>query len=126
MKLDNLIKQYRLKFLEQNEIIKYFVEVFVHFQLSVANRGKSLEIVHDQLKFIRISRTVFPNRQKTRKPNEIVHKKFILSTEQYDFGPLVLGKDINKYVHQLSTKSIPRFSYISGYALVSIPAISKL
>ena len=41
-------------------------------------------------------RTVFPNRQKTRKPNEIVHKKFILSTEQYDFGPLVLGKDINK------------------------------
>ena len=41
-------------------------------------------------------RTVFPNRQKTRKPNEIVHKKFILSTEQYDFGPLVLGKDVNK------------------------------
>ncbi len=46
-------------------------------------------------------RTVFPNRQKTRKSNEIVHKKFILSTEQYDFGPLVLGKDINKYVNQL-------------------------
>jgi hypothetical protein len=121
-----LIKQYHLKFLEQNEIIKYFVEVFVHFQLLVANQGKSLEIVHDQLKFIRISRTVFPNRQKTRKPNEIVHKKFILSTEQYDFGPLVLGKDINKYVHQFSTKSISRFSYLSEYALVSIPAISKL
>lgn len=47
-------------------------------------------------------RTVFPNRQKTRKANEIVHKKFILSTEQYDFGPLVLGKDVNKYVDLLS------------------------
>jgi len=49
-------------------------------------------------KFFNIFSTVFPNRQKNRKPNEIVHKKFILSTEQYDFGPLVLGKDINKYV----------------------------
>lgn len=39
MKLDNLIKQYHLKFLEQNEIIKYFVVVFVHFQQLVENLG---------------------------------------------------------------------------------------
>ncbi len=39
MKLDNLIKQYHLKLLEQNEIIKYFVVVFVHFQQLVENLG---------------------------------------------------------------------------------------
>ncbi len=39
MKLDNLIKPYLLKFLVQNEIIKYFVEVFVLFQQLVENLG---------------------------------------------------------------------------------------
>lgn len=67
-------------------------------------------------------RTVFPNRQKTRKPNEIVHKKFILSTEQYDFGPLVLGKDINKirsgvYLSNLETLTIDNTSPMDVEAL---------
>ncbi|CAF3973374.1 unnamed protein product, partial [Rotaria sp. Silwood1] len=67
-------------------------------------------------------RTVFPNRQKTRKPNEIVHKKFILSTEQYDFGPLVLGKDINKirtgiYSNNIETLTIDNTSPMDVEAL---------
>ncbi|CAF1106189.1 unnamed protein product [Rotaria sordida] len=67
-------------------------------------------------------RTVFPNRQKTRKPNEIVHKKFILSTEQYDFGPLVLGKDINKiragtYPSNIETLTIDNTSPMDVEAL---------
>jgi hypothetical protein len=95
MKLDNSIKQSHSKLSEQNEITKYFVEVFVLFQQLVVNLGwYSSHTLY--LKFLIIFRTVFPNRQKTRKPNEIVHKKFVLSAEQYDFGPLVLGKDTNK------------------------------
>ncbi|CAF0941486.1 unnamed protein product [Adineta steineri] len=67
-------------------------------------------------------RTIFPNRQKTKKPNEIVHKKFILSTEQYDFGPLVLGKDINKirtgiYPSNLETLTIANTSPMDVEAL---------
>eukprot|EP00079_Xenopus_tropicalis_P024447 XP_012817094.1 PREDICTED: hydrocephalus-inducing protein homolog isoform X1 [Xenopus tropicalis] len=42
-------------------------------------------------------RVVFPNRKKETKPDEIVHKKFILNNGTYDFGPLLCGKTREKY-----------------------------
>ena len=35
---------------------------------------------------------VFPHRRKYRKPEEIVHKKYVLSSETFEFGPLLCGK----------------------------------
>lgn len=37
-------------------------------------------------------RIVFPNRKKNKKSDEIVHKKYILATETFEFGPLSPGK----------------------------------
>ena len=37
-------------------------------------------------------RVVFPHRRKYRKPEEIVHKKYVLSNETFEFGPLLCGK----------------------------------
>ena len=37
-------------------------------------------------------RVVFPHRRKYRKPDEIVHKKYVLSNETFEFGPLLCGK----------------------------------
>lgn len=37
-------------------------------------------------------RVVFPHRRKLRKPEEIVHKKYVLSSETFEFGPLLCGK----------------------------------
>ena len=37
-------------------------------------------------------RVVFPRRRKYRKPEEIVHKKYVLSNETFEFGPLLCGK----------------------------------
>lgn len=37
-------------------------------------------------------RVVFPHRRKYRKPEEIVHKKYVLSSETFEFGPLLCGK----------------------------------
>ena len=42
-------------------------------------------------------RIVFPNRKKFKRPEEIVHKKFILSSETYEFGPLLAGKNRERY-----------------------------
>ena len=42
-------------------------------------------------------RIVFPNRKKIKKREEIVHKKFILNSETYEFGPLLCGKTREKY-----------------------------
>ena len=36
-------------------------------------------------------RVVFPHRRKYRKPEEIVHKKYVLSNETFEFGPLLCG-----------------------------------
>ena len=35
---------------------------------------------------------MFPHRRKYRKPEEIVHKKYVLSNETFEFGPLLCGK----------------------------------
>ena len=35
---------------------------------------------------------VFPHRRKCRKPEEIVHKKYVLSNETFEFGPLLCGR----------------------------------
>ncbi|XP_073420455.1 hydrocephalus-inducing protein-like [Dendrobates tinctorius] len=40
---------------------------------------------------------VFPHRKKEIQSNEIVHKKFILSSATFDFGPLLCGKSRDKY-----------------------------
>ncbi|KAK3085440.1 hypothetical protein FSP39_003318 [Pinctada imbricata] len=37
-------------------------------------------------------RIVFPSRKKSKKTDEIVHKKYILATETFEFGPLTPGK----------------------------------
>ncbi|KAG8437289.1 hypothetical protein GDO86_008117 [Hymenochirus boettgeri] len=42
-------------------------------------------------------RVVFSNRKKEARPDEIVHRKYILSTKTYDFGPLLCGKTREKY-----------------------------
>ena len=42
-------------------------------------------------------RVVFNHRKKSRKPEEIVHKKFILSSETFEFGPLLAGKNRDRY-----------------------------
>ena len=42
-------------------------------------------------------RIVFKHRRKFRKREEIVHKKFILNSETYEFGPLLCGKTREKY-----------------------------
>jgi hypothetical protein len=96
MKSDSLTRRFPSNCSVPNETTKSSVEVSAHFLPSVENLGECLPVViHDTIISLFFS-TIFPNRQKTRKPNEIVHKKYILSTEQYDFGPLVIGKDINK------------------------------
>ncbi|XP_056381388.1 hydrocephalus-inducing protein homolog isoform X2 [Hyla sarda] len=42
-------------------------------------------------------KVVFPNRKKEIQNNEIIHKKFILSSSTFDFGPLLCGKSREKY-----------------------------
>ena len=42
-------------------------------------------------------RVVFPNRKKFKRPEEIVSKKFILSSETFEFGPLLAGKNRERY-----------------------------
>ena len=36
---------------------------------------------------------MFPSRKKTKEKNEILHKKFILSSDLFDFGPLLVGNN---------------------------------
>ncbi|XP_059164883.1 hydrocephalus-inducing protein homolog isoform X3 [Physella acuta] len=42
-------------------------------------------------------RIVFQSRKKNRRLDEIVHKKYILNTETFEFGPLLVGKSRDKY-----------------------------
>ncbi|XP_077982980.1 hydrocephalus-inducing protein homolog isoform X2 [Glandiceps talaboti] len=42
-------------------------------------------------------RIVFPHRKKSRKIDEIVHKKYILNNETLEFGPLLAGKSRDRY-----------------------------
>ena len=42
-------------------------------------------------------RIVFPYRKKYRKPDEVVHKKYILSNKTFEFGPLLAGKNRDRY-----------------------------
>ncbi|CAL1528045.1 unnamed protein product [Lymnaea stagnalis] len=42
-------------------------------------------------------RIVFPSRKKNHRIEDIVHKKYILSTEVFEFGPLLVGKSRDKY-----------------------------
>lgn len=41
-------------------------------------------------------RIVFPHRKKSKKFDEIVDKKYILTTETFEFGPLLVGKPRDK------------------------------
>ncbi|XP_069073573.1 hydrocephalus-inducing protein homolog [Pleurodeles waltl] len=40
---------------------------------------------------------VFPHRRKDVKPDEIIHKKFLMNSETFEFGPLLCGKTREKY-----------------------------
>ena len=42
-------------------------------------------------------RIVFPHRKKCQKYDEIVHKKYILSSRTFEFGPLLAGKNRDRY-----------------------------
>lgn len=42
-------------------------------------------------------RIVFPSRKKNKKLDEIVHKKYILMMEMFEFGPLLVGKSRERY-----------------------------
>lgn len=40
---------------------------------------------------------MFPSRKKTKNDDEIIHKKYILTSETYEFGPLLVGKSRDHY-----------------------------
>jgi len=42
-------------------------------------------------------RVVFSERQNTKKPDEVVMKKFIYSTQTFEFGPLRTGLPCKRY-----------------------------
>ncbi|XP_035679087.1 LOW QUALITY PROTEIN: hydrocephalus-inducing protein homolog [Branchiostoma floridae] len=42
-------------------------------------------------------RVVFPHRKKSKKSDEIIHKKYVLGTEIMEFGPLLCGKTRDRY-----------------------------
>ncbi|XP_052229341.1 hydrocephalus-inducing protein homolog isoform X3 [Dreissena polymorpha] len=42
-------------------------------------------------------RIVFPHRKKSKKAEEIVHKKYILTSEIFEFGPLLVGRNRDRY-----------------------------
>ena len=46
--------------------------------------------------FVVVDRIVFPHRKKTKKNDEIAHKKYILTSEVFEFGPLLVGKSRDK------------------------------
>ena len=58
-------------------------------------------------------RVVFPHRRKLRKPEEIVHKKYVLSSETFEFGPLLCGKVLlySRTKSDLPAKLIIFFSF---------------
>ena len=41
---------------------------------------------------------VFINRKKDKTEEEIIHKKFIVTDETYEFGPLLCGKNRDRYI----------------------------
>ena len=43
--------------------------------------------------YIYVFRVVFSNRKKSREKNEVVHKKYILTEDLFDFGPLLVGNN---------------------------------
>ncbi|XP_078688637.1 hydrocephalus-inducing protein-like [Branchiostoma floridae x Branchiostoma belcheri] len=42
-------------------------------------------------------RVVFPHRKKSKRSDEIIHKKYVLGTEVMEFGPLLCGKTRDRY-----------------------------
>ncbi|XP_053402100.1 hydrocephalus-inducing protein homolog isoform X11 [Mercenaria mercenaria] len=42
-------------------------------------------------------RIVFAHRKKSKKLDEIVHKKYILTSETFEFGPLLVGRNRDRY-----------------------------
>ena len=40
---------------------------------------------------------MFPHRKKSRKPEDIIQKKYILSNKTFEFGPLLAGKNRDRY-----------------------------
>lgn len=42
-------------------------------------------------------KTVFPRCKRTKNPMDIVHKKYIFSSETFEFGPLLVGNCVDKY-----------------------------
>ncbi|KAG2470210.1 HYDIN protein, partial [Polypterus senegalus] len=45
----------------------------------------------------KVNKMVFANHKKKPMPNEIIHKKFITATDVYQFGPLLCGKNRERF-----------------------------
>lgn len=71
----------------------------LNFEIVGTRRKYSLYCrgVTDYPTICREPRVVFPSRLKSRKPEEVVTKKYILSTETFEFGPLLAGKSRERY-----------------------------
>lgn len=58
-------------------------------------------------------RVVFPHRKKYRKPEEIVHKKYILSSETFEFGPLLCGKTRDRYREEKYPENVEKLTVMN-------------
>lgn len=64
-------------------------------------------------------RVVFPHRKKYRKPDEVVHKKYILSSETFEFGPLLCGKSRDRYKEERYPENIEKLAILNTSPLES-------
>ncbi|CAD5117498.1 DgyrCDS6267 [Dimorphilus gyrociliatus] len=71
----------------------------LNFEIVGTRRKYSLYCrgVTDYPTICREPRVVFPSRLKSKKPDEVVTKKYILSAETFEFGPLLAGKSRERY-----------------------------
>ncbi|XP_074644164.1 hydrocephalus-inducing protein homolog [Tubulanus polymorphus] len=58
-------------------------------------------------------RIIFPQRKKNKKSEDIVHKKYILTTEVFEFGPLLIGKSREKYKEGKYPENMETFTILN-------------
>ncbi|XP_008833211.1 hydrocephalus-inducing protein homolog [Nannospalax galili] len=63
-------------------------------------------------------KVVFPQRKKDIKPNEVVFKKYIMSTEKFYFGPLLCGKSRDKYKSSLFPGNMEMLTILNNSPMV--------
>ena len=72
-----------------------------HFEFSLESISLSKGIMvlwhFGELYCLSFFRIVFPHRKKSKKSDEIVHNKYILSSEVFEFGPLLVGRNRDRW-----------------------------